>query len=94
MAPIDTTRYDFIVSLEENATISQIVEERVNSWLDIEGIEPEGEDTSFSLALCIEVFNLVFFFFGNGIEAGVGVEEVGNESEVEFGVSGDERGWR
>ena len=94
MAPIYATGNHFVVGLKENAAIAEIVEEGVNGRLDVQRVEPEGEDASFTLAFRIEVFDLEFLFFSNRVEAGVSVEKVSNEGEVEFGVSGYKRGRR
>ena len=93
MAPVYAAREDFVVGLEEDAAIAEIVEEGVYGWLDVQGVEPEGENTSFTLAFRVEVFDLEFLLFGNRVKAGVGVEKVSNEGEVEFGVSGYKRSW-
>lgn len=59
--------------------------------MDVEGVEPESEDTGFTLALSIKVLNLRLLFLGDRLKAGVGVEEVGDEGEIELGVAGNER---
>lgn len=92
MSPVDAAGHDFVVGLEENITVAEVVEERVDGRFDVEGVEPEGEDTGFALAFGVEVFDFELFFLGDGIEAWVGVEEVGDESEVEFRVAGDQGG--
>jgi len=92
--PVDAAGYDFVVSLQEDATVAEVVKEGVHRRADVEGVEPEGEYASFALAFGVEVFNLEFFFFGDGVEAWVVVEEVGHEGEVEFGVTGYERSGR
>lgn len=88
MTEIDTTRNDFIVGLEKYATITKIVVEGVDRWLDIKRIQPKGKDTGFALAFSIEVLNFEFFFFSNRVKARVCVEEIGNESKIKFGVTG------
>ena len=93
MAPVDTAGYDFIVGLEEYGAVLEIVEQGVHGWLDIQGVEPKGEDAGFAFAFGVEVFDLLFFFFRDGVEAWVIVEEIGDEGEVEFGVASDEGGW-
>lgn len=90
VAPIDRAGDNFVVGLEEDGAVGEIVEEGVDCRLDVEGVEPEGEDACFALAFCVEVFDLGFFFVGDGVEAGMSVEEVGDEGEVEFRVAGDE----
>lgn len=94
MTPVDSAGDDFIVGLQEDGAVAEVVEEGVDGWLDVERVEPEGEDAGFAFAFSVEVFDLLFFFFGDGIETGVGVEEVGDEGEVEFGVTGYEGGGR
>jgi hypothetical protein len=61
--------------------------------LHIERVEPEGKDAGFPLAFGVKVFDVGFLFFGDGIQAGVRVEKVGYEGEIQLGVSGDEGGW-
>ncbi len=94
MAPVYAAWNHFVVGLEENVAIVEIVEEGVNSRLDVQRVEPKGENTSLTLAFRIEVFDLEFLFFGNRVEAGVSVEKISNKGEVEFGVSGYEGRWR
>ena len=91
MAPIYAAGNHFVVGLEEDASIAEIVEKGVNGWLDIQRVEPKGENTSFTLAFRIEIFDLKFLFFGNRVEARVSVEKISNEGEVEFGVSSYKR---
>lgn len=93
VAPVDAAGEDFVVGLQEHGTVAEVVKEGVDGRLDIQRIKPEGEDAGLALAFGVEVFDLGFFFLGDGVEAGVGVEEVGDESEVEFWVAGDEGGW-
>ena len=93
MAPVYAAGEYFVVGLKENIAVAEIVEEGVNSGLDVQRVEPKGENTSFTLAFCIEVFDLEFLLFGNRVEAGVSVEKIGNEGEVEFGVSGYKGRW-
>ena len=88
MAPIHAAGNYFVVGLEENVAIAEIVEERVNSGLDVQRVEPKGENTSFTLAFRIEVFHLELLFFGNRVEAGMSIEKISNEGEVELGISG------
>ena len=91
MAPVYAAGNHFVVGLEKNITIVEIVEEGVNGWLDVQRVEPKGENTSLTLAFRIEVFDLEFLFFGNRVEARVSVEKISNEGEVEFGISGYKR---
>ena len=88
--PVDAAGDDFVVSLEEDAAVAEVVEERVDGRFDVEGVEPKGEDAGFALAFGIEIFDFEFFFFRDGVEAGVSVEKVGDEGEVEFWVAGDQ----
>lgn len=94
MSPIYAPGHHFVVGLKENIAIAEIVEEGVDGRLDVQRVEPKGENTSFTLAFRIEVFDLEFLFFGNGVEARVSVEKISNEGEVEFGISGYKGGWR
>ena len=91
MAPIYAAGDHFVVGLEEDASIAEIVEKGVNGRLDVQRVEPKGENTSFTLAFRIEIFDLKFLFFGNRVEARVSVEKISNEGEVEFGVSSYKR---
>ena len=93
MAPVDAARDDFVVGLQEDGAVAEVVKEGVHGWLDVEGVEPEGEDSGFPLAFGVEVFYFEFFFFGDGVEAGVSVEEVGNEGKIQLWIAGDKRGW-
>ena len=88
VAPVDAAWDDFVVGLEEDGAVAEVVEEGVDGRLDVEGVEPEGEDAGFALAFGVEVFHLELFFFGDRVEARVGVEKVGDEGEVEFRVAG------
>ena len=91
--PVDAAGDDFIVGLQQDRAIAEIIEERVDGRLHVEGVEPEGKDAGFALAFGVEIFDFELLFFGDGVEAGVGVEKVGDEGEVEFRVAGDEGGW-
>lgn len=74
MAPINATRDDFVVSLKEYATVTKVVEEGVNGWLDIERIQPERENTGFAFTLRVEIFHFELLLFGDGIEAWVSIK--------------------
>lgn len=89
MLPVDAAGDDFVVGLEEDIAVAEVVEQRVNGRFDVEGVEPKGKDTGLAFAFGVEVLDFEFFFFGDGVEAGVCVEEVGDEGEVEFRVAGD-----
>ena len=93
MAPIDASRDDFIVSLEEYAAVPKVIEEGVNGWLDIERVKPKREDTGFAFTLCVKVFYLELLLFSDGVEAWVGIEEVGDKGKVEFRVPSYKRCW-
>lgn len=77
--------------MEKDCAVAEIVEERNNGRLDVQTVEPKGEDTSLSLALGVKVVNVSLLFLGNGVETWVSVEEVGNKGKVELGVSGNKR---
>lgn len=62
--------------------------------MDVKRVQPQGEDSRLTLAFGIEIVDLSFFFLGDRVEAGVRVEQVGYESEVEFRVTGYEGGGR
>ena len=93
MAPINTAGDDFVVSLEKYAAIPKIIEEGVNSWLDVEGIEPKRKDTRFAFTFCVKIFHFKLFLFGDWIEAWVGIEKIGDEGKVKLRVSSYERRW-
>ena len=57
MTPIDASGNDFVIGLEENTTISEIIKEGINGWLNIQRVQPQGENTGFSLAFGIEIFD-------------------------------------
>jgi len=75
---------------EAARTHLEIFEQIVNARIDIERVEPKSEDTRFSFAFSIEVFDNRSFVLLERFQTWVGVEQVCDESEVEFGVSGDE----
>ena len=89
MPPVDAAWDDLVVGLQEDGAVSQVIEEGYDGGLDVKGIEPEGEDAGFALAFGVKVFDLRLFFFGDGIETRVGVKEVGNKGEVQFGIAGN-----
>lgn len=93
MAPIDTSRNDFVVSLEKYAAVPKVVEEGINGWLDVEGVKPKRKDTCFAFAFCIKVFHFKLLFFCDRVEAWVGVEQIGDEGKVELRISSYERRW-
>lgn len=93
MAPIDTTRDNFIVSLEEYAAVTKVIEERIDGRLNIKGIKPKRKDASFAFTFCIKIFHFKFLFFRDRIEAWVSIEQIGDEGKVEFRVSSYERRW-
>lgn len=90
MAPLYRARNDLVIGLEQNGTVTEVVEKGDDSGLDVQTVEPEGENTSLTLTFSIKVFNIGLFFFGNGIKTGVGVEQVGDKGKVELGVTSDE----
>lgn len=56
--------------------------------MDVERIEPEGEDSCFSFSFGVERLDFWRRFGGGeGFETGMSVEEIRDEGEVEFGVS-------
>lgn len=90
MAPVDAAGNDFVVGLEEDAAVSEVLEERIDGRLDVEGIKPKGKYSGFSLALGVEVLDFKLFLFGDRVESRMSIEKVGNESEVEFWITSDE----
>ena len=67
MSPVDAAGDDFVVGLEEDRPVAQVVEEGIDGWLDVQGVEPECEDPGLSLAFCVEVFDFELLFFCNRI---------------------------
>ena len=89
MPPVDASRNDFVVSLQEDGAVGKIVKERDDRWLDVERVQPKGEDTGFALSFGVKIVNLGLFFFGDRIEARVSIEEVSYEGEIQLGVAGN-----
>ena len=58
VSPVDAAGDDFVVGLEEDGAVSEVVEEGVDGGLDVEGVEPQGENASFSFAFGVEIFDL------------------------------------
>lgn len=91
MPPVDASRNDLVVGLKKDGAVSEIVEQRDDRGLDVERVKPKGEDAGFTLSFGIEIVHLSFLLFGDRIEAGMSVEEISYEGEIEFGVAGDQR---
>jgi hypothetical protein len=94
VAPVDGFRDHFVVGLQQDVAVFQVLEEGLHHGLDVERVEPQREDAGLALALGVEVVDVGFFLLGYGVEPRVGVEEVGDEGEVELWVAGDEGGGR
>lgn len=90
VAPLYRARNDLVVCLKKNGTVAEVIEEGNNGRLDVQTVEPESKDASLALTLSVKVFNISLLFFSDRVETGVGVEQVGDESKVELGVSSDE----
>ena len=43
---------------EKGKVYLEILEQVVDTGIDTEGVEPEGEDTGLTFAFCIEIFHL------------------------------------
>jgi hypothetical protein len=69
----------------------QILKQIVHARLDVEAIEPERKHARLALALGVKVFNLWHVDLFERREPGVVVEQVGDERQVELGVTSDER---
>ena len=82
MSPVHAAGDDLVVGLEEDEPVAEVVEEGHHGRLDVEGVQPQGEDAGLALALGVEVIDVGLFFLRDGVQAGVGVEEVGDEGEV------------
>jgi len=78
---------------EKFGTDLQILEQVVDSRLDVQRVQPQGKDPSLPLSLRIEVLDLRRSLgFLERLQTRPGVEEMSDEGEVELGVSSDERG--
>lgn len=94
-SPDDRAGEDLVKCLENDQSVFEVLEKVKHAWFDAERVQPEGKDARFTFALGVEIFDrpIVFgFLFVEGCETGPCVEEVGDEREVEAGVSGDEGG--
>jgi hypothetical protein len=91
MTPIYRARNDLVVGLQKNGTVAEVVEEGYDGRLNVQTVEPKSEDTSLTLTFSIKVLDISLLFLSDGIKTRVGVEQVGDESKVELGVTGDER---
>jgi len=78
--PVNNTRLNLIEELEKNQAILKIVVEMVDEWVDTEGVH----EVSVSLLLTglLNNNNLL-----DGLESRIHVEQVGNEGQVELGVT-------
>ena len=81
--------------MEDDQTVLEVLEQVEHARLDAERVEPEREHARFALTLGVEILDraIVFgFLLVERGEAGPGVEQVGDEREVEARVSSDEGG--
>jgi hypothetical protein len=90
MFPVDAPGDDFIKRLKEDASVFKVFEETLHRRVDVKTVEPEREDTSFAFAFSVKVFDYGFLGFVEGVEARVSIEEIGDEGEIQFGISGDQ----
>lgn len=67
MPPVHTAGNHFVVRLEQDGAVAQVIEEGNDGRAHVEGVEPQGEDAGFALAFRVEVFDVGFFFFGDGV---------------------------
>ena len=67
MPPVDAAGEDLVVGLQEDGAVAKVVKEGVHRRLHVEGVEPESEDAGFALTFGVEVFDLGFFLFGDGV---------------------------
>lgn len=67
MAPVHGALDDLVVGLEEDGAVAEVVEEGVHGGLDVEAVEPEGEDAGFALALGVEVLDFELLLLGDGL---------------------------
>jgi hypothetical protein len=88
----DATGDDLLKALQQDGAVLEVLEEVVHSGLDVERVEPKGEDARLTLALGVKVLDLGRRLgLLEGREAGPEVEEVGDEREVELRVTRNER---
>ena len=91
MPPVDAAGDDLVVGLKQDGAVLEVLEEGLHDGFDVQRVEPESEDARFALALGVKIFNLGLLFLGDGVQAGVCVEQVGHESEVELWVTRNKR---
>ena len=92
MAPVDAAGDNFVVGLQEDSAVTEVVEQGVDGWSHIQGVEPQCEDTGFALPFSVKVLDLGFFFFRDGVQAGMRVEKIGDKGKVQFRVAGHQGG--
>jgi hypothetical protein len=92
MFPIDTAGNDLVKCLQENTTILEILKETLHRGVDVQTIQPKSEYTGFTFALCIKVFDFRFFGFIEWVQTWMCVEQICDESKIQFGISGYEGG--
>lgn len=92
LLPVDRAGRDLVEDAEEDETVLEVVEEVGDEGLNAEGVDPEGKGAGLTGTLrgkepLLERRELLL---GEGLKTGVLVEEVGNEGEVELGVTLDD----
>jgi hypothetical protein len=89
--PDDTAGNDLVEPLQEDTTVFEVFEQVVNTRIDIQTVQPEGEYSGFSFTLGVKVLDLGRRNVLERFETRVGVEEMSDKGQVQFGVSRDER---
>lgn len=74
MPPVDAAFDYFVVSLEEDGPVAEVIKQGIDGRLDVQAVEPESEDAGFALAFGVKVLDLGFFFFSDGVETWMGVK--------------------
>lgn len=73
-------------------TYLEILEQVVYSWVDIQAVQPQCEDTCFPLSLRIKVFNLRWCLgLVQRVKTRMGVEEMGDKGQVQLWIARYER---
>jgi len=91
LGPINGSWVNLVHDLQDDQTVTQVSEQVVHEGIDAERVHPQGKGTRLagSLGSKEPFLELGLFGFGEGLEAGVGVEQVGDEGQVELGVAGN-----
>ncbi len=80
VSPVYAARNDLVVCLQNDCAVLEVLVERLYNRFDVKRVEPQSKDTSLTLSCSVKVVNLGLLLLGDGVEAGVCVEQVGDES--------------